>query len=444
MLKKHPLVLGTCILTLTGLFSRIIGFFYRIFLSQKIGAEGMGIYQLIAPAMALTFSLCSAGIQTSISKFVANEPASHDYKSSRSFLLVGFSLSLLLSSISTIFIYQNASFIATNILLEKRCEPLLRIFSLSIPFASAHSCINGYYYGIKHTAIPSASQLIEQLVRVGSVYAICSYYDAHHLPIRISICVIGLLLGEITSCAVSIIAVSYRFYHLNTIILFEKIQNFKTYCKNLISIAFPLSLNRIVINILQSVEAIYIPNRLMLYGLNNETVLSIYGVLTGMAIPLILFPTALTGSVSVLLLPYVAQSQEQQDKIKLTQAFKKSLSFTLFIGFCCTLFFFLFGKFLGEFLFHNTLAGTFIMSMSFLCPFLYSGSILSSIMHGLGKAGTAFIHNCISMIVRLLFVFYAIPQFGITGYLWGLLLSEITLCTLYIMKLSSYIKVSYK
>ena len=85
MLKKHPLVLGTCILTLTGLFSRIIGFFYRIFLSQKIGAESMGIYQLIAPAMALTFSLCSAGIQTSISKFVANEPASHDYKSSPDF-----------------------------------------------------------------------------------------------------------------------------------------------------------------------------------------------------------------------------------------------------------------------------------------------------------------------------------------------------------------------
>ena len=169
---------------------------------------------------------------------------------------------------------------------------------------------------------------------------------------------------------------------------------------------------------------------------NNETVLSIYGVLTGMAIPLILFPTALTGSVSVLLLPYVAQSQEQQDKIKLTQAFKKSLSFTLFIGFCCTLFFFLFGKFLGEFLFHNTLAGTFIMSMSFLCPFLYSGSILSSIMHGLGKAGTAFIYNCISMIVRLLFVFLALPKFGITGYLWGLLLSEITLCILYICKLT--------
>ena len=51
-LKKytgHPLLLGTMLLTATGLASRIIGFFYRIFLSHTIGAHGMGIYQLIFP-----------------------------------------------------------------------------------------------------------------------------------------------------------------------------------------------------------------------------------------------------------------------------------------------------------------------------------------------------------------------------------------------------------
>lgn len=442
MLKKHPLVLGTCILTVTGLLSRVIGFFYRIFLSQKIGEEGMGIYQLIAPVMALTFSLCSAGIQTAISKFVANEPATHDYKTSRRFLLVGFTISMLLSILSCIFVYQKAAFLATNILLEERCEPLLRIFALSIPFASAHSCINGYYYGIKSTVIPSVTQLLEQLVRVGSVYLICGYYTAHQLPIRISLCVIGLIFGEIASCAVSVIAISYRFYRLNTTLVFEKISQSINCGQKLMSIAIPLSLNRIVLNTLQSAEAIYIPNRLMQFGLSNEKVLSIYGVLTGMAIPLILFPTALTGSVSVLLLPYVAQSQEQQDTKKLSKTVKKSLSFALFLGFCCTLFFFAFGRFLGEFLFDSPLAGTFIMSMSFLCPFLYSGTILSSIMHGLGKAGTAFLYNCISLLIRLAFVFFAIPKFGISGYLWGLLLSEITLCGLYACSLSSYLKVS--
>ncbi len=40
---------GTLILTIAGLLSRFLGFFYKIFLAQALGAEGMGIYQLIFP-----------------------------------------------------------------------------------------------------------------------------------------------------------------------------------------------------------------------------------------------------------------------------------------------------------------------------------------------------------------------------------------------------------
>ena len=68
---KNPLVIGTLFLTISGALSRIIGFFYRIFLSHTIGAEGVGIYQLIFPVYVLCFALTSAGIQSAISKYVA-------------------------------------------------------------------------------------------------------------------------------------------------------------------------------------------------------------------------------------------------------------------------------------------------------------------------------------------------------------------------------------
>ena len=56
MRKSNPFLTGTLILTLAGFCSRLIGFFYRAFLSQTFGEEGMGIYQLLAPVMALSFS----------------------------------------------------------------------------------------------------------------------------------------------------------------------------------------------------------------------------------------------------------------------------------------------------------------------------------------------------------------------------------------------------
>ncbi len=75
MSEKHIILKGAFILTAVGFINRIIGFFYRIFLSQAIGAEGMGIYQLIFPVYAMTFSLAVSGIQTSISKYVAAKNA---------------------------------------------------------------------------------------------------------------------------------------------------------------------------------------------------------------------------------------------------------------------------------------------------------------------------------------------------------------------------------
>ena len=70
-LLSNPIVNGTLILTFAGGASRFIGFFYRIFLTRTIGAEGLGIYQLICPVLALSYALCCAGFQTAISKLVA-------------------------------------------------------------------------------------------------------------------------------------------------------------------------------------------------------------------------------------------------------------------------------------------------------------------------------------------------------------------------------------
>ena len=210
MLKKYPFLSGTLLLTLTGIISRIIGFFYRIFLSQHIGEEGMGIYQLIAPVMALSFSLTCAGIQTSISKYTAAYHAKNQPKSALKILLTGFILSFTLSVSATCFLYRNASWIASDLLMEARCAPLVRIYALSLPFACIHSCINGYYYGLKKSLLPSVSQLLEQVTRVGSVYAIYTYGAMMKTAPSIAVTMLGILIGEICS---TILSMTVLYFH---------------------------------------------------------------------------------------------------------------------------------------------------------------------------------------------------------------------------------------
>lgn len=51
------------------------------------------------------------------------------------------------------------------------------------------------------------------------------------------------------------------------------------------TLALPLMGNRLILNILSSAEAIWIPGSLNRFGLSSSEAFSIYGVLTGMALP---------------------------------------------------------------------------------------------------------------------------------------------------------------
>ena len=447
---KNPLITGTAILTLTGLVSRFIGFFYRVFLSNVFGAEGMGLYQLISPVLALSFSLTVSGIQTAISKYVASETSTHDYRNSFRTLWAGFLLAMLLSAACASAIYLYADQIAVTFLLEERTAPLLRIIALSIPMASVHSCINGYFFGIRKTAIPAFSQLAEQVCRVGSVYLIHFICLRHGLTPTISFAVVGLVIGESASMIVSVVAILSRAHHVfpagtykwttqTSPALLTVYTTYRHIMGRLLQLAVPLSANRLLINLLQSVEAIYIPNRLMAHGLSNADALSVYGVLTGMSLPLILFPSAVTNSISVLLLPVVSEADAGGNQAAVNRAILTSIRCCLLLGFFCTAMFLLFGRMAGRLLYGSELAGSFILTLSFLCPFMYIASMLNSILNGLGKTIQTFLFSIISLLLRLLFVFFAIPRFGIQGYLWGMLASQMLqtlLCTVSALHIS--------
>ena len=140
--KKHPLITGTVILTLTGLITRVMGFFYRIFLSHTIGAEGVGIYQLIFPVYALCFSFAVAGIQTGISRCCASALAQKNPAKARSYFSCGFFLSFSLSVIAAALLHRYAGFLSRSLLKEPRCTPLLQLGAWSVPLGTVHTCVS--------------------------------------------------------------------------------------------------------------------------------------------------------------------------------------------------------------------------------------------------------------------------------------------------------------
>lgn len=422
-LRRHPLIAGTMLLTLAGILSRIIGFFYRIFLSQRIGAEGMGIYQLTVPIYILTISVTSSAIQTAISRFVAQAAvSSHGSENNRDcnescYLNTGLILSLSLSFLCTFFLYRFAGPVSTHFLEEPRCTPLLQIIALSIPFGAVHACINGYFYGLKKTFVPAVSQLLEQIVRVAGVWVFFEISMEKHHAISLNLVAWGIVAGEL---AAMLFCISFMRW--------KKSRGRRLHAmRQIFFLSLPLSANRVMVNLLQSMEAVMLPGQLKLYGYSTSEALSVYGVLTGMALPMILFPSVLTNSVSVMLLPLIAEAQEKKERRYIIDAIKKTCFYSLLLGFSCALLFLFTGKWIGSVLFSNELAGTFIITLGWICPFLYLSTMLHSILNGLGKTTSTFFLNILGIGIRIAFVLFVIPLVGIRGYLWGMLISQISM-----------------
>ena len=148
-----------------------------------------------------------------------------------------------------------------------------------------------------------------------------------------------------------------------------------------------------------------------------------------MAFAIIMFPTVLTNSISVLLLPVVSEAQAKHNDRLIREAIIKTTESCLLLGLLCTIGLLVLGDFIGNFIFKNALSATFIVTMSWICPFLYLGSTLNSIFHGLGKPLTTLLLNLSACGIRILFIFFLVPAIGIRGYLMGLLVSQIVSCS---------------
>ena len=382
MSQKKILIKGAFILTVTGFATRIIGFFYRIFLSRSFGEESVGLYQLIFPVYALGISLTCAGIQTAISRCVAGKSAVGRHDQARQLLYTGVSLSAALSIAVMLLTQKYADFIALRLLCEERCSPLLIVLSYAFPFASVHSCICGYY--------------------------ICIYMLRYRQRI---FCPPAKSSGR----------------------------SFRLTLAELLRLSVPLTANRILLNILQSIEAVSIPIQLRTYGMDTSHSLSMYGVLTGMALPCVMFPSAVTNSIAAMMLPAIAELQAADRRQEMHRLIKKAAGGCFLLGSVCCIGLLITGRFIGNYIFHSSMAGDFIITLAWICPFLYTNSNLISIINGLGKTSQSFLFNTVSLTLRILSVFLCVPFFGINGYLWGLLASQLLLfllCLYYLTKRS--------
>ena len=140
-IDKRKILTGALILTAAGVITRILGFVYRIYMSNIMGAEGMGLYQLIMPIYALAWSISCAGFNTTVSKLTAQEKARGEYGNMTRMLRQSVIITTVLGVVLTGALYFGAELLATYFFHDTRVVMPLRILSLAFPFMAAGTAI---------------------------------------------------------------------------------------------------------------------------------------------------------------------------------------------------------------------------------------------------------------------------------------------------------------
>lgn len=416
---KEKILKGTIFLTIAGILTRIIGFLYRIFLANTLGETELGIYQLVFPVYSICFTLYAAGLQTAVSQLVSNP----HYKYSKKVIQTGIILSLCISFSLSALVFSFSDFISVHFLFTEKTSDLLKILALIFPFCGVTSMINGYFYGLREAKVPAITQMIEQLFRVGFVFLI---YISSYCEFSSKVAVAGLIAGEISSNIYNLVSLK-RTKGIETGTLHISRRKI---AHSIIQQAVPLSGTKLVISLLASIESVLIPIMFTKYGLSHDDSLALYGVITGIVLPFILFPGTITNSLSVLLLPEISKADNENNQAKITHTTKITIKYSLLLGCIATAIFLNFGKLIGIFFFHSENAGKLLTLLAVICPFIYVSTTLASIINGLSKTHITFRNTVSGLLVRILFLIFVTPRYGVYGYLFGLLLSQIIISIL--------------
>lgn len=431
--KKKGIVAGALILTTASVITRILGFIYRVYMSKTIGAEGMGLYQLIVPLYSLAWSISCSGFTLTISKLVSSENAKKQYGNMgrilKQSLVITCSIAILISAIMFFF----ASFISRGFIHDERVTLSLQILSFAFPFMAAGSCARGYFFGMQESSVPAISQVLEQVVRMLVIYLLAGTFISKGLEYACAAAVIGILFGELIS-SIYVIYSYFMFKRKHGFVIRPSLLPKESFTM-IMTMALPLTFNRIVGSLLAAVENLMIPSRLEMFGHTSKQAIILYGQISGMAMPLIFFPSAILFALSATLVPAISEASAVNNKKRIIYTVNKALLFTSVIGICAATIFIVFPNELGMIIYNQNIQDNrdfseMLTLLGLMCPIWYLSITFSGILNGLGQQVFMFRNSLISSAINIGFILFFVPRYDWYAFIVGWFVSLVVVTIL--------------
>ncbi len=437
MKRFKTFVLNTIILSISSLIMNVIGMGFNVYISNKIGTEALGVYQLIISIYTFAITLATSGISIAVTHLVSQKLALGKFDDVKKITKQAIIISSILGIIAMLLLIFLSKTLTINFLHNKVSSKSLILIAISLPPLAISACINGYFSAVTRVIKTASANFIEQFFKI----IISIYLFNIILPINLENACLSLVLGSLLSEFIS-------FIYLYMLYVIDKkryngasLQN-RLFIKDILKISFPIAITSYIRSGLATIKQILIPIRLEKKpGISCEVALSEYGMITGMVMQLIWFPCLFINVFAGLLIPEYSRLNALENKKRINTITNRIFKATMLFSVLIFGIFFTFADSLSMAIYNKMEVTKYIKIIAPLVLIMYIDNVVDGMLKGLNKQVAVMKCNILDLVISIILMYILLPIYGIYGYVIVLFVSELLNGTISIIQLIKTTKV---
>ena len=433
MKNIRKFLFNALILFAVSLIMRTVSVGFNVYVSNTAGAETMGLYSLLSGVYGFALTFATSGIQITTVRMVSAALSRQDRPQARACLRQCAAYSFLFSALASVILFLGADFIGRVLLSDRRTVLSLRLLSLTLTPISLTSVLNGYFTAVKRVWKNAIIQMAEQAIRIFSISALLSLLLPRGVEFACAALALGGAIAECTSLITSLFA--FLLDKRKALRGGAPYKNRRAVTSQLLSTALPIAFSAYARSGLISIEHMLIPVGLCKHGSSRETSLAAYGTLYSMALPIVLFPSALIGSFSGLLIPELTECSAQNNKRQIRYICERTMQLALIFSIGTAGILLCFSRELGSVIYPNTDTSVYIQLLAPLIPVMYMDTAADAMLKGMGDQLYCMTVNILDSLLSVILVWLLLPRMGIMGYVVTIYVSELVNATCSVSRL---------
>lgn len=414
---------AVAIITIFSVITRALGFLFRIFLSRKLGALGLGMFQMASSILGLFLTLVSSGFPLTTAKFVSKYNTSNELKKKYKVVTSALVISVVIALISSFVILILKQF--WNIILaDNRTVEILIILIPSILFSAIYAIFRGALWGNGDYFNCGLTELIEQIVRFVLTFIFLLNITDNFVATKYSAIAFNL------TCLISAVITIFIYFKKGDKLIFKTGEY-----RSLIARSLPITGIRVANSLVQPLTSLLIPNMLILAGFSATDAIESFGVVMGMTFPLLFVPMTVVGSFSMVLIPSISSLMVENKYDEIENNIKSTLQISVFVSVVFVVLYLAVGDLIGLVLYNNALSGV-LLQLAGVCVLpITLCNLTGSLLDALNLELKSFANYIVGSVVLFISLICLTPIIGINSIIVSFFLSMTTISILNILKI---------